>query len=381
MGSYRTRGHRAALAFVARCVEAERPPHALLLVGPDGVGKTTLALDLTAGLLCLDPDPTARPCRACAACRKVEHGNHPDLHRLSPEGAGQQIRVGQVQALAAELALLPLEGRFLLAIVEHAHRLNLDAQNALLKTLEEPPAAVCLILAADDSSTLLPTVVSRCARLRLGPVGPEQIAELLDQAGLADRSTGSALARLAGGRPGAALALAQRPEAVIAQERLARTLIDLLAADRRRRLGSQADLVADGAVLAAAASGTYDESQTADDEARPPVPAGKQRAPRAVGERSAARRPSPAERRTAVAHVVAVWRDVARDLAVAARGGRRELRQHDLLDELTGSGETVEADDVARFLARLDSTGRALDAYANPELALDALLLDWPRAR
>lgn len=381
MGGYRTRGHRAALAFVERCIEAERPPHALLLIGPHGVGKTTLALDLAAGLLCLDPEPSARPCRACAACRKVEHGNHPDLHRLAPEGAGQQIRVGQVQALASELALLPLEGRFRLAIVEHAHRLNHDAQNALLKTLEEPPPAVCLILAADDSSTLLPTVVSRCARLRLGPVATEAIAELIDQAGLADRSRASALARLSGGRPGVALALAHRPEAVIAQERLARTLLDLLAADRRRRLGSQADLVADGAVLAAAASGTFDESQVIGENERSSGPPGKQRTSRAAGDRSSARRPSPAERRTAVAQVVGVWREVARDLVVAARGGRRELRQHDLLDELTRTGETVEADEIARFLSRLDATGRALDAYANPELALDALLLDWPHAR
>jgi DNA polymerase III delta' subunit len=380
VGGYRTRGHRAALAFVERSVEAERPPHALLLGGPDGVGKTTLALDLAAGLLCLDAQPSARPCRSCAACRKVEHGNHPDVHRLAPEGVGQQIRVGQVQALAGELALLPLEGRFRIAIVEHAHRLNPDAQNALLKTLEEPPAAVCLILAADDASTLLPTVVSRCARLRLGPVAAETIAEMLDEAGLADRSRGTALARMSGGRPGAALALARRPEAVIAQERLARTLLDLLTADRRRRLSSQADLVADGAVLAAAASGRIDESQATDESEQAPVPA-RQRTSRLAADRSAARRPSPAERRTAVAEVVGVWRDVARDLAVSARGGRRELRQHDLLDELGHVGATVDPDDVARFLARLDATGRALDAYANPELALDALLLDWPHAQ
>ena len=379
MGGYRTRGHRAALEFIERCVEGERPPHALLLVGPEGVGKTTLAFDLAAGLLCLDSDPQARPCRACAACRKVEHANHPDLHRLAPEGAGQQIRVSQVQALAAELALLPLEGRFRLAVVEHAQRLNLDAQNALLKTLEEPPSAVCLILAADDSSTLLPTVVSRCARLRLGPVASEHIAELLDQAGLADRSRGAALARLAGGRPGAALALAHRPEAVIAQERLARTLIDLLCADRRRRLGSQADLVADGAVLAAAAAGTFD-SETADEQ-ETAATAGRQKRGAGKADGSSSRRPSPAERRTAVALVVAVWRDVARDLAVASRGGQRELRQHDLLEELIQSGQRVDGDKVARFLSRLDATGRALDAYANPELALDALLLDWPHAR
>ncbi|MEO6349975.1 MAG: DNA polymerase III subunit delta' [Candidatus Limnocylindrales bacterium] len=380
MGVFRTRGHRAALDFVERSIQTGHPPHALLLVGPDGVGKTTLAMDLASGLLCLDADPAARPCRACVACRKIDHRNHPDLHLLEPEGAGQQIRVGQIQALAAELALLPLEGRYRVAVVEHANRLNPDAQNALLKTLEEPPARVCLVLAADDAATLLPTVVSRCARLRLGPVAADTIAELLDEANLADRSQGSALARLAGGRPGAAVALARRPEAVMAQGRLARTLVDLLAADRRRRLGAQAELIADGAVLAAAATGTIEDIESGDAGAPRPRRGGGRDAGAGAG-RGPARRPSPAERRSATAQVVSVWREVARDLAVATRGGSRELRQHDLIDDLVRAAVTIDTDALVAFLSRLDAAARALDAYANPELALDALLLRWPRAR
>lgn len=377
MADFRTRGHPAALRFVERAVRSGRPPHALLISGPDRVGKTTLALDLAAGLLCLDPQVDRRPCRACAACRKVDHGNHPDLHVLAPEGAGLQIRVGQVHSLAAQLALLPLEGRFRVAIVEQAHRLNLDAQNALLKTLEEPPTAVALVLAADDSATLLPTVISRCARLRLAPVAPDVIAELLDEAGLADMARGTALARLAGGRPGAAVALAGRPEAALGQSRLARSLLDLLTADRRRRLAMQAELLDDGALLAAAVAGD-DESDAGegDDAVR-----GKRAARSGRGSSSAGQRRSPAERRAAVAQVLTVWREVARDLALAARGGRSELRQPELLDDLTAAAALVDAPSVARFLARLESVGRALDAYANPELALDVLLLEWPRSR
>jgi DNA polymerase-3 subunit delta' len=379
VGRFRTRGHPAALTFVQRAIESERPPHALLFVGPDRVGKTTLALELAAGLLCLDADSSARPCGGCAACRKVAHGNHPDLHRLEPEGAGQQIRVAQVQGLAADLALLPLEGRFRVAVIEHAQRLNPDAQNALLKTLEEPPPAVCLILAADDSSALLPTVVSRCARVRLGPVAAETIAELIEERGLADRPRGAALARLAGGRPGLALALAQRPEAVVAQARLARTLLDLVSSDRRRRLSVQSDLLEDGVTLAAAAAGVSDSGDSAEAEG---AGATRPRRRASSAESSAgARRPSPAERRAAVAEIIYVWRDVARDLAVAARGGRRELHQHDLLDDLVRIGETVDPTAMAGFLARLDGAGRALDLYANPELCLDTLLVEWPQPR
>jgi DNA polymerase III subunit delta' len=359
MARFATRGHAAALAFVERAIRGLNPPHALLLVGPEGVGKTTLALDLARGLLCLADDPVDRPCGECAACHKVGHGNHPDVHLLAPHGAGQQIRVAQVHELAAQLALLPLEGRYRVAIVERAQRLNVDAQNALLKTLEEPPPATAIVLAADDQAPLLPTVVSRCARLRLGPVAPETIAGLLVERGLADAGQGAMLGRLAGGRPGVALAVAGTPEAVVVRARVVRTLLTLLDADRRRRLGAQAELLDDGAVLAAALAA---ESAAAE-------------------EGLATRRQSPAERRAAVGQVIAIWRDVARDLAVAAHGGGRELILRDAVDELSRYGARIAPTASAAFLARLDALSRAVDAYANPELVLDALLLEWPRAQ
>src|SRR5439155_1695301 len=108
-GGLLTRGHPRAIAAVRRMVVGGAP-HALLLSGPASVGKTTLALDLAAGLLCLAEDPSDRPCRACRACRQLASGNHPDLHRLAPEGPGGQVGIGQVRSLSADLALLPVEG-------------------------------------------------------------------------------------------------------------------------------------------------------------------------------------------------------------------------------------------------------------------------------
>ncbi|MGH3376480.1 MAG: hypothetical protein ACRDP6_17250, partial [Actinoallomurus sp.] len=297
-----TRGQPAALARVGGWIAAERCPAAILVVGPGRVGKTTMALDLAAGLLCLAEDPADRPCRACAACRKVEHGNHPDLHRLAPSGPGGQVRIDQVRGLLAELALLPMEGRCRVALVEAAHRLNEDAQNALLKTLEEPPGSAVIVLCADDETVLLDTLLSRCTRLRLGPVDARVTAALLVERGLADAPRAARLTRASAGRPGVAIALAAVPEALLIRGRLFRSLLDLVGAPRPERLGAAAGLLGDAVALAEIAEAAPASTVTPGSAA----PAATTGAPEAAG-----RVASPSDRRRAAAALMAAWREVA----------------------------------------------------------------------
>jgi len=387
--------------------------HSILLVGPAGVGKTTLALDLAALLLCRAPGVADRPCRSCRACRMVASGNHPDLQRLAPDGPGGQIRIGAradaepgtVRRLIADLAMLPVEGGARVVIVEHADRLNEDAQSALLKTLEEPPAGATIILCADEEERLLPTVRSRCARLRLGPLGVREIEDLLGSLGAADAPSAARLARVAGGRPGVALSYAHAPRAVVERGEMARTLLDLLAARRARRLAAIRPLLATASDTAAALAADRPTSTAGPRRRRGgPTPAAEAPAAEApaaeppaatddgpgappdpaigadAGEGTTARRVPPSERRRAAMLLVEVWRDVARDLALVQLGQHARLRDPGLLDDLQAVAGSIPVGSTGRFLALLDRAGELLEANVSPELVADALVLAWPRS-
>ena len=363
---------------------AGAPPHAILLAGPAGVGKTTLALDLAAGLLCTASDPADRPCRACRACRMVEHGNHPDVHWLRPEGPGGQVVIGGPEArfrgvrdLISELALLPVEGGTRVAVIERAERMNDDAQSALLKTLEEPPAGVTIVLCANDEERLLPTVRSRCARVRLGPVGPRAIEEILAEHDLADASAAARLGRLAGGRPGMAIAYARAPEAATIRGELARELLDLVDARASARLAAARALVTRAGDLVA----ILDRGAPAADDVEPGQDATPDASPEAAPESvadSGAKRAPASERRRGAAMLLSVWVDVARDLALVGAGERSSLHDPALLEELEAVARGVPASDVAAFLERLARAGELLDVNVAPELLVDALVLAWP---
>lgn len=391
MQGARTRGQPAALAAVASMTRGGAP-HAVLLVGPAGIGKTTLALDLAAGLLCTADDVAARPCGTCRACRLVASGAHPDVHRIGPEGPGRQVIIGGpgarargVRDLIGELALLPVEGGARIAIIEAAHRMNEDAQAALLKSLEEPPAGVTLILCADAEEPLLPTIRSRCARLRLGPVGTREVEAILDEHGVADAPLAARLARIAAGRPGLALAWARQPEALRARDELSRSLLDLLDARPAERLAGVRAAALRAASLTGVGERAGDGPASAAKGAGGPSPAPSPDATDGAGdadeEAGPATRTPAAERRRAAEALLGLWTDVARDLALCRRGLDGSVRDLGLLDETARAAARIDADDLDAFLDRLGRGAVLIVGNVSPELLLDDLALAWPRAR
>ncbi len=400
MDGFHTVGQPAAAAAV-HAMLGSHVPHALLLVGPASVGKHQLASDLAAALLCTGAAGGDRPCRECRGCRMVEHGNHPDLHRLVPSGPGNQIRIGEdqhpepgsIRRLAVDLSLLPVEGGERVAIIRDAQRMNEVAQSALLKTLEEPPPATTILLCVDDEEQLLPTIRSRCARIRLGTVSTRDVELLLARRDIADPPTAARLARLAGGRPGVAVAYAAAPEAERVRGELVRTLLDLLARGRADRLVASKDLLGRAMTLAKAlepaAAAVAAEAPRKRGKGKVATTAVADAAPSDAGPADDAEgdaapeagtgKVTAAERRRALSLLLDIWRDVARDLACAQRGAPGSIRDVALLEELVAAARDLPPGEAAAALARLVRAGELLEVNATPELVLDVLLIRWPR--
>jgi DNA polymerase-3 subunit delta' len=196
-------GHDRVRELLARSIRAGRLPPALLLAGPEGVGKRTLALAAARALVC--EAALGEACDECSACRRAARGLHPDVMLVEPETA--TIKIEQVREMAREVLALPFEGRARAFVVDDAHVMTEQAGNALLKCLEEPPATSHVFLVTASPQALLPTIRSRCQTLRLGPLPPALLeAYLKERAGLTEEEA-RLRAMVSGGSIGSALAL------------------------------------------------------------------------------------------------------------------------------------------------------------------------------
>lgn len=345
-------GHERVVRSLQRAVATGRIAHAYLFAGPPHIGKTTLAITLAQALNCAQPDP---PCGTCNSCRKIARGIHPDVQFIGPAedrarhapGQGRPdaqrsrsrrkrvrqdlIPIDDIRAMQRSVALSSLEGQWKVVVVAGAERMTVEAANALLKTLEEPPAHVVLALTTTDAGLLLPTIVSRCRVVPMPRLSRNQVETALRERWEAEPAQAHLLAALSGGRLGWAVQTLQDQTILAEREENLRLLAQALDAGPAQRLALAGEL----------AQGF-------------------------------------AQRRAEVLNMLQVWLGWARDLWLLSLGCPERIVNIDQEVTLQARAQRVDVQPARSLVLALRDTQRQLDQNVNPRLALEVLLLSMP---
>ena len=318
-------GHQWAVELLQRGVTTGHLSHAYLFVGPTRVGKTTLALFLAQSLNCLDPQPT--PCGQCNACRKIRRGVHPDVRVL--DDPSSSIGIEQIRELQREMALSPFEGRWRVIVLCDFQRATQEAANCLLKTLEEPPPKVVIVLTAVEAQELLPTIISRCQVFQLRSLPVQQVRQVLEsQLGL-DASRAELLARLSEGRVGWAMAASADESLLRDREKYLVALEQALQQDLATRIHLAQRLARNAAAL----PGVFE-----------------------------------------------LWQSWWRDLLLAKSGNTDSLTNVDRKAAALNEAQRYTLDEIVSCLKAVQQAAEQVEHNVSPSLAMEVLLMRLPRA-
>jgi DNA polymerase-3 subunit delta' len=329
-------GHSRLLPLLSRVLARDSMPPAVLLAGPPGVGKRLTAVAIAQAINCLQPQSPKGferdACGECAPCRRIARGIHPDVIVVEPGDMGS-IKIEQLRDVIDRSQYRPFEGRRRVVIIDEADAAGDDAQSALLKTLEEPPSASVFILVSSMPDALLPTVLSRCPRLRFSPLSPNEVARALIQ----DHGYSEQEARIAAAESDGSIG---------------------------RALESQSEDLSDARDAA---------QRILEETARNNDPARRINLARALAEGKG----SPAEERNRLAVRLRSLGSLLRDVGIiATRADRAMLANTDLEKPLETLASSFDARRSMRAYAAVDRALAALDRNASPKVVADWLLLE-----
>ena len=333
--TWKTLGQDHLITRLQSALELGRESHAYLLTGPHHVGKLTLAREIAQAVNCLrGPGP---PCGECGQCHRIAGGLHADVRLVDLEFtrtvSGREnataISIDAIRELERTVNLNPFEGSRTVIIIDGAGTMTVDAANALLKTLEEPPPGVMFLLLTDDEESLLPTILSRCQTLHLLPMSRQHMMDFLARNHAVSEDDADRLYRLSRGCLGWALLALGDPQ-----------ILDQRQADLER-LRETVGAGLDAKFTYASEVATLFGSN-----------------------RSAAR------------ELLSLWLRWWRDLLLVKEGAEAYLHNADHADALRTHADTLTTAQIAAFIRRLLETLAALDANASPRLALETLMLN-----
>lgn len=325
-------GHAWAADMLQQHIANGHMRHAYLLCGPDGVGRRTLALRFAQAVNCPQPPAPGEACTVCRTCLQIEAMQHADLSVVQSETDAESLKVDQVRELQHTLSLTPYESSYRVALLLRFEKATASAQNALLKTLEEPNPSVLLVLTANEPKNLLPTVVSRCEVLRLRPMGLDELANALISRGMQPEQA-RLMVHIAGGRPGYALRLAADETLLAARAEWLSDFFSMLESSPRDRL-AYSEMLSRNRTRAEAKSNLYD----------------------------------------GLAHWLSLWRDVL----LVTSGSGSALTNPDYMTQIQTLAQSISQQMAARLTIRLEHAFARLPT-ASLQLMLDNLLLEWPR--
>ena len=330
--SWNILGHETAVHFLQTHSQPENVRHAYLITGAEGVGRQTLALAFVKALNCINPPAKGEFCGKCQPCRQIEAQAYPDLAILRVAEGSRELKIEQIRTMQQSLALAPYQSKYRIILIPDFQRATLGASNALLKSLEEPPARAILILTADARESLLETIASRCEVLRLRPMAIDDLAEVLETKQNLSKNEARKLAQLAGGRVGTALRFLQEPELLEKHNDALDQLEELLSLN----LGGRVKYV--------------------------------EKLQRAKG-----------QARETYGFLISTWLTFWRDVLTCCEGSEVplvNLAQEELVRK-TASGLNTQR--VAQILKSHEEALTMLDQYVNPRLILENLLFILPR--